>query len=103
MSYQTCPGINLSQVVFVVNSGGSAQLKPVVDDRGIIIAVKRPGSGAITFHKIGVDTTEENNVWFQVVSNKLSGDGWIEGLPDGYSEHDCEQPGELFTIITKDN
>lgn len=82
--------------VCVVDENENIEFTTVVDDRQVEIAIKVPGSGGRSFHRIGVSNS--NTVIFTTTRNKKK-TGWIAGLPKGYSQGDFQENGIDYTCI----
>ena len=85
-----------SKCVCVVDENGNMECSTVNDTRQVEIAVKVPGSGGTSFHRIG--NSGSSTVIFTTTRSK-SKSGWKRGLPSGYSQGDYEDNGVEYTCI----
>lgn len=83
-----------SKCVCVVDDTGGMVNSTVTDIRQVEIAVKVPGSGGTSFHRIG--NSGSPTVIFTTTKSKS---GWKRGLPSGYSQGDYEDNGVVYTCI----
>lgn len=80
----------------VVDENGNIEDSTVNDIPGLEIAIKVPGSGGTSFHRIG--NTGSNAVKFSTTRSKNKS-GWKRGLPSGYSQGDYVENGVEYTCI----